>query len=140
MNKIVKDYIDGRIAAMKEYKGSIEDDKIDCVITIFKQLGPAMEDVSNERELKVAKKEIKDCLLEAMDITSIADEKRRALTIQAIYNVVDYHHDNVNSLKAINEFAKDMGMSIKEYLAFSFRIALEMVREEEKGNSRSLDL
>ena len=45
MNKIVKDYIDGRIAAMKEYKGSIEDDKIDCVITIFKQLGPAMEDV-----------------------------------------------------------------------------------------------
>jgi hypothetical protein len=140
MNKIVKDYIDGRIAAMKEYKGSIEDDKIDCVITIFKQLGPAMEDVSNERELKVAKKEIKDCLLEAMDITSIADEKRRALTIQAIYNVVDYHHDNVNSLKAINEFAKDMGMSIKEYLAFSFRLALEMVREEEKGNSRSLDL
>ena len=140
MNKIVKDYIDGRIAAMKEYKGSIEDDKIDCVITIFKQLGPAMEDVSNERELKVAKKEIKDCLLETMDITSIADEKRRALTIQAIYNVVDYHHDNVNSLKAINEFAKDMGMSIKEYLAFSFRLALEMVREEEKGNSRSLDL
>ena len=29
MNKIVKDYIDGRIAAMKEYKGSIEDDKIE---------------------------------------------------------------------------------------------------------------
>ena len=140
MNKIVKNYIDGRIIAMEEYRSALGDEKFKDVVSIFQQLGPALEDVSNEQELKVAKREIKNCILEAMDVASIEDEKKRALTIQAIYNIVDYHHNNVNSIAAIKEMSKDMGMSIKEYLAFSFRLALEMVREEEKGNSRSLDL
>ena len=142
MNKIVKNYIDGRIIAMEEYRSALGDEKFKDVVSIFQQLGPALEDVSNEQELKVAKREIKNCILEAMDVASIEDEKKRALTIQAIYNIVDYHHNNVNSIAAIKEMSKDMGMSVREYFAFAFRLAYDLAHEEEakKGNSRSFNL
>ena len=142
MNKIVRDYINGRIAAMEQYRSTMGDEKVDRLISIFTQLEPLMEDISNEKELQVAKKDIKDTILEAMNVKAIEDEKRRAATIQIIYNLVDYHHENVNSLKTTKEFAKDMGMSVKKYLTFVFKLALDEARyeAEEKGNSRALDL
>lgn len=142
MNKIVREYINGRISAMEQYRSTMGDEKVDRLISIFTQIEPLMEDVSNEKDLQSAKKDIKDTILEAMNVKAIEDEKRRAVTIQTIYNLVDYHHENVNSLKATKEFAKDMGMSVKKYLTFVFKLALDEARyeAEEKGNSRALDL
>ena len=137
MNKIVDDYIDGRIEAAEQYRKTFGDKKVDGLISVFEQIRPMLDDVSNEKELKEAKKEIKDSLLGAINVASIEDEKKRALTIQTVYNLVDYHFDNVNSRKAIKEFSKDMGMSVREYLAFAFKLALDMSKEE-RGNSRTL--
>ena len=38
MNKIVKDYINGRIAAMEQYRSTMGDEKIDRLINVFKQI------------------------------------------------------------------------------------------------------
>ena len=142
MNKIVKDYINGRLAAIDKFKGTLEKGQIKALKSMFTKLEPAMEDIKTEEELQEAKKEIKNCILEKMEVQEIDDEKKRALTIQLIYNLADYHYEDVNSPEAIKEFSEDMGMTLNEYLAFAFKLAIEMAlnedKKEEKGPSLKL--
>lgn len=122
MNKLIE-YYDSVIERIEKNNGKISTDD-NQLITAFKNLRQrAIEEGTGEEvDIEEVKKDIKDLMFESLKVREIEDKNTRFKAAIGIYMILDYKWDNPNSLKAINEICKDLGISKLEYMRIVFNI------------------
>ena len=137
MDDVRETYFKERLAYAEKMRTNIGDERTEKLISYFNYLKSEIDKFPNfdEKCLEVVKQTIKDRLVTEMRISAIEDPKQRLAALISIHGLVGFKYKKPNSIKAIRDVSKDMGMSVGEYIVFAAKYAMDMIKAEEEPNS-----